>query len=161
MAGHLDLGSDVSIMQFSLFIKLRNATKKSFDSVQKSTVKILTSFSCNHIPVKGEIYVYLKFSNNSPSTRFKIYIINDISLTPSLLLGDDLLLKFLGTVSYENQCKALGPYPIVSFKYPVFVKTDTIYEKLSLMYSVNANVSLKPFEKKAVSFYLSPAALVL
>ena len=55
VAGHLDSGSDVSIMQFSLFLKLRKATKNSFDRLKESMVKNLTSFSGNQIPVKGEI----------------------------------------------------------------------------------------------------------
>ena len=42
-----------------------------------------------------------------------------------------------------------------------FVKVETIYEKPSLLYSVHANTSLKPYEKKAVNFYLSSAAPVL
>ena len=43
VAGHLDSGSDVSIMQFSLFLKLRKATETSFDRIKESTVKNLTS----------------------------------------------------------------------------------------------------------------------
>ena len=74
-------------------------------------------------------------------------------------MGDDLLLSYLGTVSYESS--ALSPYPVVSFKKPIFVETQTIYEKLSLMYSVDTHVSLKPYEKRAVNFYLNPAAPVL
>ena len=68
--------------------------------------------------------------------------IHSVDRTPPLLLGDDLLLRYLGTVSYESHSKALSPYPDVSFKNPIFVETQTIYEKLSLMYSVDTNVSL-------------------
>ena len=161
LTGHLDSGSDVSIMQFSLYLKLKKTTKGALENLQKSHVKNLTSFSGNNIPVKGQIHVNLKFTKDFPASRFRFYIIDDINSTPPLLLGDDLLLRFLGTVSYESQSKAQSPYPVVSFKSPVFVETQTIYEKLSLMYSVHANVSLKPFEKKAVSFLLNPAAPVL
>ena len=87
VAGHLDSGSDVSIMQFSLFLKLRKATKNSFDRLKESMVKNLTSFSGNQIPVKGEISVNLKFSGGLSSTRFRIYVIHDISDTPLFFLG--------------------------------------------------------------------------
>ena len=56
---------------------------------------------------------------------------------------------------------SVEPHPEVSFKKPSFAKVETIYEKLSLLYSVHANTSLKPYEKKAVNFYLSSAAPVL
>ena len=159
MTGHLDSGSDVSIMQFSLYLKLKKATKGSIENIQKSSVKNLTSFSGNSIPVKGQCHVNLKFTKDFPASRFRLYIIDDIDSTPPLLLGDDLLLGYLGTVSYESS--ALSPYPVVSFKKPIFVETKTIYEKLSLMYSVSTEVKLKPFQKKAVNFYLNPAAPVL
>ena len=85
VAGHLDSGSDVSIMQFSLFLKLRKATKNSFDRLEESMVKNLTSFSGNQnqIPVKGEIFVNLKFSEGLSSTCFRIYVIHNISDTPA------------------------------------------------------------------------------
>ena len=123
--------------------EIKALTRVKSENVQKSNIKNLTSFSGNNIPVKGQCHVNLKFTRDFPASRFRVYIIHDIDSTPPLLLGDELLLSYLGTVSYESS--AFSPYPVVSFKKPIFVETQSIYEKLSLMYSVNTNVSLKPF----------------
>ena len=113
VTGHLDSGSDVSIMQYSLYFNLRKSTNFLIDSIHPINVKNLTSFSGDNIPVQGEIFVNLKFGMNMPSTRFRIYIIKDIVLTPPLLLGDDLFKTFLGSVSYVEQCGI--PFPLVHF----------------------------------------------
>ena len=70
VVGHLDSGSDVSIMQNSLYKNLQKSLKYNIDEIKTSSVKNLTSFSGNNIPVKGEIFVNLKFSASSPSSRF-------------------------------------------------------------------------------------------
>ena len=129
VTGHLDSGSDVSILQYSLYLNLQRSTNYSIDNIQSSTVKGLTSFSGDHIPVKGEIFVNLKFSKESPSSRFRIFVIKDLGITPLLLLGDDLLKTFLGSVSYHQQCSAI--FPLVLFKKPTLVNVQTFHEKLS------------------------------
>ena len=62
MVGHLDSGSDVSIIQHSLYKNLQKSLKHNIDEIKTSSVKTLTSFSGNNIPVKGEIFLNLKFS---------------------------------------------------------------------------------------------------
>ena len=84
---------------------------------------------------------------------FTFFIIKDIDLTPPLLLGDDLLKTFLGSVSYVKQCGT--PIPLVHFKKPKLVKIDTFYEKLSLISIVSSKVSPGSYERRADSFNLN------
>ena len=147
VVGHLDSGSDVSIMQFSLYKNLQKSLNYRIDEISDSTVKNLTSFSGDNIPVKGEIFVNLKFSASSPSSRFRILVIKDIGVTPPLLLGDDLLKQHLGSISYD--VNTLGKtFPTVHFKKPKNERVPTFYEKLSLINIVSSQIVLNPFEKK-------------
>ena len=131
VVGHLDSGSDVSIIQHSLYKNLQKSLKHNIDEIKTSSVKNLTSFSGNNIPVKGEIFVNLKFSASSPSSRFRILVIKDINVTPPLLLGDDLLKQHLGSISYEENSSGIT-FPVVHFKKPRLEVVPTFYEKLSL-----------------------------
>ena len=88
ITGHLDSGSDVLILQCSLYLNLKRATNYAIDSIHTSTVKNVNSFSRDIIPVFVEIFVNLKFSKETPSSRFCIFVIKDIGVTPPLLLGD-------------------------------------------------------------------------
>ena len=87
----LDSGSDISIMQKSIYEKVCKKRKVNKDS----TVTRLTSFSNTEIKVLGEVIFPIKFKLFGKSNNLRLIVINDIDNTPNVLFGDDFLRQFL------------------------------------------------------------------
>jgi hypothetical protein len=152
----VDSGSDLSILQFSLYSKLN-----VFHScnMQKSDIYSITTFSNEAIKIKGKISWIVKLSPDHPGINVNFYIIEDRPNIPDCLVGNDLLKSGLGHVGYSGS--VVQPRPLVIFKHPTEVSC-TVYLASPLDTRLcSAYCKLNPGEKADIEFALNPAAAVI
>jgi hypothetical protein len=75
----LDGGSDITVMQKSLFEKI-NRNQKFY--MLESNIAFLKSFSDHTIPVIGESYITIQFHKKYAGLQLKVYVISDIENSP-------------------------------------------------------------------------------
>ena len=83
------------------------------------------------------------------------YIIQDIPNVPSFPLGNNLLMRGLGSVGYSWDINS--PTLEINFKYPNLVKCKVHLFAPSQLTQVAAFCKLAPFEMATVEFNLCPA----
>jgi dUTPase len=111
----VDSGSDLTLMQESLYTDLFGSTKYLCNSI----VTEVTSYSSNQITVLGEINTRFTLENsNSYSNPITITVIKDIpgSVTP-FIFGNDSLKSCLATLGYTGEKS--NPQPELIFKCPI------------------------------------------
>jgi hypothetical protein len=153
--GHLDSGSDVSIIQLSVYNKMRF----KFGDLHRCEITELVSFSNGYIPVKGKVMWEIKLDKDKPGFVYPLYVIRDIEGTPKILLGNDILKHCLGSVAYVKRGGEVEPE--VKFSHPYFKNIPTFYEDPAVLNVCFASVKLKPLETSPVTFYLKSAAEVV
>jgi len=88
----------------------------------------------------------------------KFHVVQDIPNIPDLLIGNDCLKTYLGTVGYTGDQQT--PVPEVHFRYPVQTSC-TVYQASPLSVKIaSAFCKLGPFESMDIDFTLNPAAPV-
>ena len=112
IVGLVDSGSDVSILHFSLFRKIFGQQTK-IDSRDTLTI---STFSNTQISVLGKFKTLIKLSPNHPGIPLEIWIIDDITNCPPLLLGLDLIVAGLGSISMTGT--VTKPIPKIMFNHP-------------------------------------------
>ena len=135
IVGCLDSGSDVTIMQESLFNQIFKKSMK----INQSEVTHIVTFSDDTVNVLGEKTAYVKLEANHPGILMSICIIKDIPNVPSLLLGSDLLELGLGSISYNGDPH--NPSPQVTFKAPIYVKCKTFFEASRDIYTCTGTMN--------------------
>jgi hypothetical protein len=155
VVGHLDTGSEVCIIQYSVYKKI----SKKFGKMKNSNIKKLSSFCGGIINVMGEVQWEIKYSQYGKGIVHPVYIVKDIVGTPSVLFGDDLLKRSLGSITYTGTPE--NPIPTVTFTHPHEIILQTFYEKTDQLKCCYSTVDLLPYETKNVTFKLKSAATVL
>ena len=153
--GCVDSGSDLTLVHFSLFKKLfKNTT-----ILDISDIKHVTTFSNHSILVRGKLDYKIKLHKHHPGIPTTIYVIDDITNVPSLLLGNDLLKAGLGLIAYSGSVH--NPQPEVIFNYPETYNCTVFYEAPETLFTCTAHCNLGPFESQNIEFYLPSASPVL
>ena len=155
IVGCVDSGSDLTILHTSYFEKIFN----NKNSLIRSNIRNIATFSNHILPVQGKINVKIKLSREHPGIPLSIYIINDVPGVPSFLLGNDFLKAGLGLIAYTGPIE--DPYPEVIFKHPVEHKCSVYYESPRHLFTCAATCILDPYEVRSIDVYLSPAAPII
>ena len=155
IVGCVDSGSDLTILHTSYFEKIFN----NQNSLIRSNIRNIATFSNHILPVQGKINVKIKLSREHPGIPLSIYIINDVPGVPSFLLGNDFLKAGLGLIAYTGPIE--DPYPEVIFKHPVEHKCSVYYESPRHLFTCAATCILDPYEVRSIDVYLSPAAPII
>jgi len=111
----IDSGSDLSILHYSLYKKIKPAG--SGKGLEKSDIAFITTFSGQDIVIKGTVTWLVKPHRGHPGLLTTFHVIQDIEGIPDILLGNDLLKQYLGTVGYAGEVES--PTPEVVFRHPV------------------------------------------
>jgi hypothetical protein len=153
VVGMIDSGSDLTLMQMSMFDKLK------FRGLKPIPNMVVKSFSNNDIQIQGGFQCLVKLAPNHPGIPILVHVIPNIPNTPPLLLGNDFLKAGLATIGYEGSVK--NPTAFVNFKHPIEFKGQIIYEKPSELFICEGVCDLKPLGQDNIFFTLSPAAPVI
>jgi hypothetical protein len=152
----IDSGSDLSILHYSLYKKIKPAG--SGKGLEKSDIAFITTFSGQDIVIKGTVTWLVKPHRGHPGLLTTFHVIQDIEGIPDILLGNDLLKQYLGTVGYAGEVES--PTPEVVFRHPVFTTCKVYQVSPSDMKSCVAFCTLKPNEIQDIEFTLNPASPV-
>jgi len=153
--GCVDSGSDLTLIQTSLFKKIFGSSTK----LDTSDITHITSFSNHTLTIQGKIQYRIRLHNKHPGIPVNIYVVPDIPNVPTLLLGNDMLKSGLGLIAYTGTLDS--PLPEVIFKYPEYYACTVYYEKPSNSLTCMCNYELDPYETMDVMFELNPAAPVI
>jgi hypothetical protein len=111
VVGMIDSGSDLSLMQTSMFDKLK------FRGLKPMPNMVVKSFSNDDIQIQGGFQCLIKLAPDHPGIPILVHVIPNIPNTPPLLLGNDFLKAGLATIGYEGSVN--NPTAFINFKYPV------------------------------------------
>ena len=153
----IDNGSDLSVMQYSLFKSIfLSSARAILKSCQLKTIK---SFSANSIDVYGQFKCMLGFSMNEPRVNVDITVIADIVGVPLFLFGNDSLRTTWAALAFVGDKE--DPQPEFIVRNPIEQNVPVYYVPPRDIYTCTASIYLKPFEIKTVEFMLNRAAPVL
>jgi len=152
-----DSGSDVTIMQLSLFKRLFPNHQQL---LSKSTNLQVKSFSDNSIQVLGQVPVSVKFLQHHPTITLIITVVKNIgSAVPLFLFGNDSMRRTLATLSYTGAKN--DPEPEIIIRRPIEYKLKTYFASPSELDIATGHYDLAGFETKTIEFHLHPAAPVI
>jgi len=155
IVGCVDSGSDITIMHMSLFMKLfRNSSV-----LMPSDITFFNTFSEHSVNVKGMLKPLIKLSPTHPGISVTVYVIDDITGPPPLLLGNDLLKLGMVTLAYTGLED--DPYPEIIFNYPVRHQCTVYFEPHKELFTCEAVCKLGPYEMQDVDFILPKASPVV
>jgi hypothetical protein len=103
----IDSGSDLTLMQVSMFDKLK------FRGLKPMPNMLVKSFSNDDIQIQGGFQCLIKLAPNHPGIPILVHVIPNIPNTPPLLLGNDFLKAGLATIGYEGSVS--NPTAFVNF----------------------------------------------
>jgi len=151
----VDSGSDVTLMQESLFRKIFHK-----QSLSKSKILTIKTFSNNDICVLGEISSYVKFSTTGAVINLCILVIKDIGeIIPYFLFGNDSLKATMATLAYSGDKQ--DPTPELVINSPEKHIAKIYYCSPEEIFTAEANYSLSPYEVANLEFRLHSAAPVV
>ncbi len=127
--------------------------------LDKSEISYITTFSGQDIKIKGIVKWLVKPHVGHPGLLTTFHVIQDIEGIPDLLLGNDLLKQYLGTVGYAGDVQS--PTPEVIFKYPLYTKCEVYQVSPTEMKSCVAFCTLEANEIRDIEFTLNLAAAVV
>jgi len=152
----LDSGSDLTIMQLSLYNKIFNKRK-----LDPCSIPHIKSFSNNDIKVIGQVTCETSFKKgyNGKATLTIIVIGNINNQIPTFLFGNDSFKACLATLGYTGFRK--DPEPEFILNIPEPLKIPVYQASPSDIMSCTAEYCIKPYETKDIEVALHPAAPVL
>ena len=153
----IDNGSDLSVMQYSLFKSIFLSSARAI--LKTCQLKTIKSFSANSIDVYGQFKCMLGFSMGGPVVSVNITVIADIIGVPLFLFGNDSLRTTWAALAFVGDKE--DPQPEFIVKNPIEQNVPVYYVPPREIYTCTANIYLKPFEIKTVEFTLNKAAPVL
>jgi hypothetical protein len=155
VVGCVDSGSDISILQYSVYCKLF----KDQPYLDESQIENITTFSNNSVKVLGLKNIKLKLSREHDGFPLTLYIVKDIPNVPIFLIGDDALKAGLGSIQYNGS--PLAPQPVINFMVPTAINCQVYHISPQDLFFCTAIDFLEPFEKKTLTFMLPQAAPVI
>lgn len=152
-----DNGSDLTLMQLSLFKKLFSNFRQL---LSKSTEMKVKSYSDDAITVIGMVQVTCKFTKGGHTKTLMITVIKDINgNVPLFLYGNDSLRSTLATLSYRGD--KTNPVPEIKIEDPQHLTLNTYYISPRELYTCTGEYELRPYEGREVKMYLPSAAPVI
>jgi hypothetical protein len=153
----IDTGSDLTLMQVTLFKKIFPNYKQYINPENEISVN---SFTNTAMKVLGIVPTYVKFTRYGTPITIDITIVDAIShKVPLLLFGNDSLSKSMTMIMYTGIKN--NPVPEVIVKHPEEIKLKTYYDSPSKLTTCMAEYSLEPYSSGNVTVYLHPAAPVV
>ncbi len=149
ISGLIDSGSDVSILNKSLFDKI----KGQHDHILTNQKLTIQTFSNNNIEVLGKVEFLVQLSKTHPGIVLHFWITEDIPNAPNCLLGQDLLLAGLGSINMTGNPE--NPQHQVSFKHPCYFETKSYFCSPNQIKECYAYAELKPKETQDLEFTLN------
>jgi hypothetical protein len=156
IVGLVDCGTDVTILQESLYYKIMPRGK---DKLQPSDIENIYSFSNHVVPVSGRINFCVCLSNNHPGFDLHVYVIPSNANIPELLLGKDFLEAGLADLEFKGDPQ--NAEPTLSFKYPTTFHSTVHNCPADEIYTCTGEYELGPHQMESIEMYLSPAAPVV
>ena len=153
--GLVDNGSDLTLMQYSLFKKLNKNAEQLFNSEYNA----VNSYTDHEVRILGEIDWLFKLNLNHSGINFTVYVVTDNKNSPPLLIGNDLLMQGMGCIAYTGCVES--PTPEVSFNYPEPVNCEVYHVSPYEQFVCHVECTLEPQVMTTVEFYLSPACPVI
>ena len=154
--GLLDTGSDVSILQYSLFSKLNIRTQ-----LKVPVIKEITSFSGTPIKVIGQLECNIKLDTNHLGICINVLVINDIVGVPKLLLGNNLLQEGAAVISYSHAIDNDNRVPSVLFKMPLPFSPSVYFKEHWELYQCTGRFNIGPYEMDTIFINLDKGAPVI
>jgi hypothetical protein len=152
-----DSGSDLTLMQHSLFKNIFPDYKRKLDTNTHITIK---SYSNNQIQVFGQCTTAVKFEKGHNPVDLTLTIIQDIDeAVPQFLFGNDSLRKTLAMIAYTGDI--LNPEPEIVVQRPTQLVLRTYYASPGSLFVCRGRYSLDPYTSGEVELYLHPAAPVI
>jgi hypothetical protein len=152
-----DSGSDLSIMQHSLFKKLFWFSKHVIKPDPSLSIK---SYSNTDLTVLGHCAVYVKFEPRGKQISLNLIIVKDInSAVPPFLFGNDSLRTTLATLAYTGDVQ--NPTPEIIIKFPYKLQIKTYFESPRQLNTCKGEYHLEPHSTAAVEVFLNSAAPVI
>jgi hypothetical protein len=152
-----DSGSDLTLMQISLFKNIFPDFKKKLDEKPNTIIK---SYSDNQIEVYGQCKTAVKFEKGQEPVDLTITVIEDINESvPQFLFGNDSLRKTLVLIAYTGDIN--NPEPEIVVQRPTQHVLRTYYTSPGSLFMCRGRYSLGPYECGEVDLFLHPAAPVI
>jgi hypothetical protein len=125
----IDNGSDLTVMQHTLFVNIFPYTHKHI--LEPSKLKFISSFSANPIPVHSQFMCLVSFSEFGPKVAITITVTRDISGVPTTLLGNDSVRTTWTVLAFAGDKN--DPQPELIIRNPVEQKVNVYYVLYHLM----------------------------
>jgi hypothetical protein len=152
-----DSGSDLTIIQLSLFKKL---FKNARTLLKDDTGIKITSYSNNDLKVLGQCPVQTKFEPKGRSVTLTLTVVSDIATNvPTFLFGNDSMRETLATLAFTGDVRA--PTPEVIIKRPQVLCLKTYYQSPRNTMMSKVQCKLEPNSSVPVTVFLDPAAPVV
>jgi hypothetical protein len=152
-----DSGSDLTIIQFSLFKKL---FKNARNLLKDDTGIKITSYSNNDLKVLGQCPVQTKFKPKGLSVTLILTVVSDIATNvPTFLFGNDSMRETLATLAFTGDVRA--PTPEVIIKKPQVLCLKTYYQSPRNTMMSKVQCKLEPNSSVPVTIFLDSAAPVV
>jgi hypothetical protein len=154
-----DSGSDLTLIQFSLFKKLFPDYKKRLGDNKRHNISI-KSFSNNKIEVFGQCLTSVKFHRDHKAIDLTLTVIQDITeAVPQFLFGNDSMRKTLAMIAYTGDMD--NPEPEIIIQKPQYLVLQTYYVSPGILFTCRGEYNIGPFSSTEVELHLHPAAPVI
>jgi hypothetical protein len=157
--GIVDCGADITIIQKSLYDKIKIKSANANDTLLPTDIENIYSFSNHTIPILGRKSWKVCLSHNHPGFRMYVYVIPANPNVPELLLGKDFLEAGLADLKFQGN--PTNSYPTLSFKFPTVFHCTVYHYPADEIYSCSGTYNLGPYQKDEIEIYLAcPAPVV-
>ena len=152
-----DSGSDLTLMQYSLFKKLFKNYK---NLIQKNNNLKIKSYSDTDLKVIGQCPLNIKFTQTGDPVKIDLTIVQDINAAvPIFLFGNDSLRKTFATITYKKEVD--NPSPEIIVQRPYQQKIRTYFESPRNLYTCVGEYHLGPFDTAHIIMDLDPSSPVI
>ena len=157
--GIVDCGADITIIQKSLYDKIKRKSTNSNETLLPTDIENIYSFSNHTIPILGRKAWKVCLSHNHPGFKMNVYVIPANPNVPELLLGKDFLEAGLADLKFQGNPS--NSYPTLSFKFPTIFHSTVYHSPADEIYSCSGTYNLGPYQKDDIEIYLAcPAPVV-
>ena len=154
-----DSGSDLTLMQKSVFCKLFNNARQLLKPRSDLEIK---SYSGDKIKIVGELTTQMSFRPTGKRLTLSIIVVEDIVDTVALVLfGNDALAACLALIDYQKNLERGITTPKLYVKHPEMIETDHFYDSPRLLNICTGEYFLEPHESTVITMKLHPAAPVV
>ena len=155
MAGLIDSGSDLSILQESY---LKNFPKNFIkESIQTESSNQIYSFTNQSLKVLYNLEMLCKIRPEQKAVKFCFTIIENIEQAPPFIIGADFLRAFSGVINYGT---LPNDNPSVTLRFPQKISLETYYIHDHDLTLAKGKVNLPPGESQTIKVYFHPCSFV-